>query len=68
MIRWNIDPRPNGQAALTLQDGATGDGFLVVFSNVGQLVETLEQIAGQAKGLKVLPLPTAFVKEFPELF
>lgn len=72
MIRWHIDPKPDGFCALTLQDGETGDGFMMVFRNVGQLVETLEQIVGQARGT-VKPRCTfagmsAFVKEFPERF
>ncbi len=66
MIRWSIDAKPGGRCDLTLQDGETGAGFLVVFNSPRQLVETLAMITEQAKDIE--PLPAAFVKAFPELF
>lgn len=72
MIQWKISPMPDGHCALAIQDSRTGEGFVMIFSSVGKLTETLDQIAGQAEGMVCQSCSfegmSAFVEAFPERF
>ena len=71
MIRWAIDETPCGKGILTLEDEATGFGFMLMFADMDKLRRFFEDMLGGT-----MPVPCGpslegmsdFVNAFPEMF